>query len=212
MKNNSNINSNNTIFIFIISLFIIIFIIISYFIFTNSIIDSSDSTDSTDSTNNNNNNKINNTSINMFSNKKDVFHIRDNVFSYNEAKAVCDAHDSKLATIEQMLDAWKKGANWCSYGWSEGQLALYPTQRDFWDQLQGDNLRKTECGEPGLNGGYFNNSNFKFGANCYGVRPPASGSDKVKNRRKTRTTHNKLVEKYDGKQYKISPFSNSNWR
>ena len=56
----------------------------------------------------------------------EVFNIRDNIFTYNEAKAVCAAHGARLATIEDLIAAYDKGANWCSYGWTQGQLALYP--------------------------------------------------------------------------------------
>ena len=30
----------------------------------------------------------------------------------------------------------RNGANWCSYGWSDGQLALI--LKDFWAKLQSD--------------------------------------------------------------------------
>ena len=46
-------------------------------------------------------------------------------YNYEEAKAICKAYDSELATYDQIEDAYNKGANWCSYGWSEGQLALF---------------------------------------------------------------------------------------
>ena len=75
-----------------------------------------------------------------------------------------------LANINEVIDSFKKGANWCSYGWSEGQMALFPTQKDFWEKLQGDSMRKHECGVPGVNGGYFENKNYHFGANCYGEK------------------------------------------
>ena len=29
------------------------------------------------------------------------------------------------------------------------------------------------CGRPGVNGGYFDNPNIKFGVNCYGQKPDA---------------------------------------
>ena len=45
----------------------------------------------------------------MFKEKK-IFNIRDNIFTYNEARAVCAAHDAKLASLEEMIEAYKK---WC---------------------------------------------------------------------------------------------------
>ena len=75
-------------------------------------------------------------------------------------------------------DSVNNGANWCNYGWVEGQMALFPIQKDFWEKLQQDSSRKYECGVPGLNGGYFKNPHYKFGANCYGVKPKIQDKDK----------------------------------
>ena len=30
---------------------------------------------------------------------------------------------------------------------------------------------KNTCGNPGINGGYFENASLKFGVNCYGYKP-----------------------------------------
>ena len=40
-------------------------------------------------------------------------------------------------------------------------------------KLQGDENLKNACGRPGINGGFIGNPNVRFGANCYGVKPPA---------------------------------------
>jgi hypothetical protein len=111
--------------------------------------------------------------------KKEVFHVGDNVFTYDESKAVCKSLDSKLATYDQVVDAYKNGADWCSYGWSEDQMALFPTQKKTWDELQkAPNDRKSDCGSIGINGGYFEDKNLKLGANCYGAkRPKDEGSE-----------------------------------
>jgi hypothetical protein len=34
------------------------------------------------------------------------------------------------------------------------------------------------CGRPGLNGGYFDNPEMRFGVTCYGKKPPQSAHDK----------------------------------
>ena len=68
--------------------------------------------------------------------KKQVFHIPSNVYDYDNAKALCHAYDAQLATIDQMEEAYKTGAEWCSYGWSDKQMILYPTQKSTWDTLQ----------------------------------------------------------------------------
>jgi len=49
-------------------------------------------------------------------------------------------------------------------------MALFPTQQATWQALQTDPVNKTNCGRPGINGGYFDPQT-KFGVNCYGVKP-----------------------------------------
>lgn len=110
---------------------------------------------------------------------KEVFYIAGNNYVYNEAAAVCAAYDAELATQDQVQDAYVKGGEWCGYGWTAGGMALYPTQKDTWDKLQqeADTSRRTACGRPGVNGGYFD-PNMKFGVNCYGVKPGDTGVNK----------------------------------
>ena len=48
----------------------------------------------------------------------EVFHISDNTYTYDEANAICKAFDSRLATYEELENAYNNGAEWCSYGWS----------------------------------------------------------------------------------------------
>ena len=168
-----------------------------------------------DNDNNDNNNSNNNSSSN--SSDKEVFNIRDNVFTYNEAKAACAAYGARLATIDDMIAAYDRGANWCSYGWNEGQLAMYPTQKEYWAKLQMDGSRRTECGEPGLNGGYFENPEFKFGANCFGKKPTGKHDEREKTTigRNINNPYENLVEKYkaeiEANKFRISPFNEDNF-
>ena len=67
---------------------------------------------------------------------KEVFNIKSNMFTYNEAELVCKAYGAELATLEQLVDAHQNGANWCNYGWTKEQLALYPIQEKFSKQLK----------------------------------------------------------------------------
>jgi hypothetical protein len=102
----------------------------------------------------------------------EVFHIDDSQFTYADAPAVCAAYGAELATLEQIIEAYNSGAEWCGYGWSAGGFALYPTQKKTWEALQAepDTVKRTGCGRPGVNGGYFD-PNTKFGVNCYGFKP-----------------------------------------
>lgn len=104
--------------------------------------------------------------------EEEVFHISNQIYTYPQAQKKCKAYGAKLANYNQVMNAYNKGAEWCSYGWSEGQHAYYPTQFCTWEKLQEGSRRwRKSCGNPGVNGGYFNNSNLRFGVNCYGIKP-----------------------------------------
>ena len=103
--------------------------------------------------------------------RKQVFHIPANIYDYDNAKAVCQAYGANLANIDQMEEAHKSGAEWCSYGWSDNQMILFPTQKSTWEELQRNPDTKNSCGRPGINGGFMDNASIKAGVNCYGVKP-----------------------------------------
>ena len=103
--------------------------------------------------------------------KPQVFHIPGNKYTFDNADALCQAYGAKLANYDEIEQAYKNGAEWCSYGWSEGQMAYFPTQKKTFDYLQGVEGHENDCGRPGINGGYIANPNVRFGVNCYGYRP-----------------------------------------
>jgi hypothetical protein len=151
---------------------------------------------------------------------EEVFHIPGNVYGYDDAKAVCKALGSRLATYSEVETSYKNGAEWCSYGWSDGQMALFPTQKDTYDTLQKIDEHQHDCGRPGVNGGYIKNENVQFGVNCYGLKP--SINDKETQLMTNVTPYpitkkekrlNKKVEEYK-KQLStllISPFNQKKW-
>jgi hypothetical protein len=96
----------------------------------------------------------------------------------NMMAPLCRALGAELATYDQVKEAWSKGADWCNYGWVKGQAAVYPTQEDTWKKIQvGSEEDRNSCGVIGLNGGFFDNPEMKFGVNCYGSKPPQSEHD-----------------------------------
>ena len=103
--------------------------------------------------------------------RKQVFNIPGNQYTYDDAKALCNAYDADLATYQQIESSYKDGGEWCNYGWSDGQMALFPTQQNTFDNLQKIKGHEHDCGRPGVNGGYIANPKIKFGVNCYGVKP-----------------------------------------
>ena len=109
--------------------------------------------------------------------KDEVFNISNNLYTYDDAQAICTAYGAQLANYEQIEDAYKNGGEWCNYGWSDGQMAFFPTQKSTWDKLQKNPKHKNDCGRPGVNGGYMANPFIKFGVNCYGKKPVATDAE-----------------------------------
>ncbi len=151
---------------------------------------------------------------------KQVFHIPDNKYNYENAKAICNAYGGRLATVKEMQEAYEKGADWCGYGWSDGQMALYPTQYDKWANLQKIKGHEHDCGRPGINGGYISNPNVNFGINCYGYKPKitqqeAEAMKMAPQYPKTmrEIEFDKRVDYWKGKleQIEVSPFNHNNW-
>lgn len=153
-------------------------------------------------------------------NKKQVFHIPKNKYTYEDARAICKAYDSRLATYKEIDEAYQKGADWCGYGWSEGQMALYPTQFEKWQNLQKIPGHKHDCGRPGINGGYIDNPNVRYGINCYGYKPKISeeaiqemATKPMYPKTKKEIDFEKKVEKWKEKlpTILVSPFNHDNW-
>ena len=156
--------------------------------------------------------------------KKEVFYIKDNVYNYEEAKAVCKAHDAELADYNQLEKVYSEGGEWCGYGWSRDQMILFPTQKKTWNKLQTIDGHENDCGRPGINGGYIENTKAKFGVNCYGVKRSPNDYevallDQMKKEKYPTSSidqkFNENVNKYkkDIKENKfvITPFNNTKW-
>jgi len=104
-------------------------------------------------------------------NGQQVFNIPGNYYSYKDAKSLCKAYGAELASYDQVEKAYNDGSEFCNYGWSEGQMALFPTQKATYEKLQKIEGHENDCGRPGINGGYMANPDLQFGANCYGYKP-----------------------------------------
>lgn len=156
-----------------------------------------------------------------FSNrKKQVFHVSDNKYNYDDAKAICTAYDGRLATYNEINQAYNEGADWCGYGWSDKQMALFPTQEEKWQQLQKIDGHHNDCGRPGINGGFIDNPNIKFGINCYGVKPAISAmeaeymrNEQLYPKTKKEIMFDKKVDYWRSKlpDVMVSPFNSDNW-
>ena len=152
--------------------------------------------------------------------KKQVFNIPGNYYTYDNAKALCTAYGAELASYDQIEKAYNNGAEWCNYGWSANQLALFPTQKKTYDTLQNIPGHENDCGRTGVNGGYIANPNVKFGANCYGYKPKITSDEEEL--MKTASPYpetpqdiafQKKVDfmKNNLDQILVSPFNHNNW-
>ena len=142
-----------------------------------------------------------------------VFHISNQNYTYDEARCKCGSYDAKLATYPQIVESYNKGAEWCSYGWSEGQTAYYPTQKCNWKKKS--KKEQEACGKPGINGGFFSDKKLRFGVNCFGKKPEGKiikikddtcGSEEGANGEKCSYNSKNRLETDE-----IAPFNDNTW-
>ena len=151
----------------------------------------------------------------------EVFNVSKNDYTFYDAEPLCKALGAQLATYDQVKDAYEKGADWCNYGWVKGQVAIYPTQKETWDSIQqGPEEERGACGKPGVNGGYFDNPELRFGVNCYGIKPNQSAHDEAELMKKgaiPKTTAGLKIDKKvqefqeDATRLGILPFNEGKW-
>ena len=150
---------------------------------------------------------------------KQVFNVSENKFTFREAPAVCKALGAELATLDQLADGYRQGADWCNYGWVEGQMAFYPTQKSTWEKLQKNSTpeRRNMCGKPQLNGGYFDNPNLRFGVTCYGIKPSPKGKERIKSTfmsdadAELQALIDKFKKDLDNELISLTPFNQDSW-
>ena len=123
----------------------------------------------------------------IYKQKKECFFI-EGKYSYKQAKNVAYSIDCTLATVEQLNEDFKQGANWCKFGWLDKQIVAYPNQ-----------IPSTYCGAKGINGNYQPNINKNYGVVCYGLKPKT-----LIEQRKKEYSLDKLIKR-------IRPFDDSYW-
>lgn len=92
---------------------------------------------------------------------EEVYCIGEDIYRYQEAIEECEKRGGRIATEEDVADAYSKGAHWCNLGWVDGMKAFYPMQTT---------IPGGKCGKKGLNGGRLP-TQLKLGAICYGIKP-----------------------------------------
>jgi hypothetical protein len=154
---------------------------------------------------------------------KQVFNISNNLYTYDDSKAVCKSFDARLATYDEVEEAYKDGGEWCNYGWSENQSIYFPKQKKTWEELQKDPKRKNDCGRPGINCGFIANPNTRFGVNCYGKKPKPTDAEvkymsAKKNSPAPKTPEEELIDKkvkmfkdHRDKLIRLNGFNQNKW-
>lgn len=108
--------------------------------------------------------------------KKEVFLIY-NKYSFLEAKEICKSYSGRLATEKDLIKAFKNGANWCSWGWLDGEMIGYPVQEEYWTRIE--KTHKGFCGPTAGINKIANVDPFKrFSVTCYGIKPKKTKHDK----------------------------------
>ena len=152
--------------------------------------------------------------------REQVFNIPGNYYGYEDAKSLCSAYGARLANYNEIDDAYKSGGEWCNYGWSDGQMALFPTQQSTFDGLQKIPGHENDCGRPGINGGYIANPHVKFGVNCFGYKPKITKEEEelMQNSTPYPKTEKDLAMERRVEYWKkrlneilVSPFNYKNW-
>lgn len=149
-----------------------------------------------------------------------VFNIPGNYYDYEDAKSLCTAYGARLASYDEVENAYNDGAEWCNYGWSQNKLALFPTQKSTYEKLQTIPGHENDCGRPGVNGGYMENPKIKYGVNCFGNKPAITPDEAIL---MSNTTPYPKTEKDIAMEERVeywksklndilvSPFNNNQW-
>jgi hypothetical protein len=102
-------------------------------------------------------------------------------------------------------------------------MILFPTQKETWDKLQKNEKTKNNCGRPGINGGFINNPNVKFGVNCFGKKPTPTNVELAmmsaqQNQPVPQTSEQKMLDKKvqfwkenADKLLKVNAFNGQKW-
>lgn len=148
--------------------------------------------------------------------EKEVFNISRNIYALEDADAACRVFDAEVATLDQVIDAHKGGANWCNVGWTKDGVAAFPVQKDVWDRVQmNDEGKRNECGmNPGINVAR-SDPHLLYGVNCYGKKPDPRGLEKIKSKYMSDLEKRNLLKynefKKNQKDMTILPFNEDKW-
>lgn len=93
------------------------------------------------------------------------YHLRLGRYHLNFTKAVlaCQEQDAKVASYDQLLDAWRGGLDWCNAGWLSDGSVRYPITKPR-EPCGGANIT------PGLRSYGWQNRRSLFDVFCFASR------------------------------------------
>lgn len=149
------------------------------------------------------------------SNTKQVFNVKRNIFSLDDSEAACGVFGADVASIDQLIAAHKKGADWCNVGWTKDGIAAFPVQMETWKKTQeNQGVRRNECGSYGINVAR-SDPHLLYGVNCYGVKPSPRGNEKIKHSYMSDKESEKLLKMDEFRKninnIPIMPFNDKKW-
>jgi hypothetical protein len=102
-------------------------------------------------------------------------------YTYPEAKEICKLYKGDIASLEQLDEAFKKGANWCTWGWLNEKYIAYPVQESYWKFIE--KQHKGFCGPTaGVNKIKNIDISKRFSINCFGIKPKQTKKDLQKSK------------------------------
>ena len=119
---------------------------------------------------------------NKFYYPAETFQIGNYNHTYDKAPSLCASLGASVATYDQLSDAQKAGANWCSTGFVADKgprTAFYPIT---YDTMQGCGNGRTGVMEWIGNEQWFGPTNlpaYKAGTNCFGNKPDQNAWSKI---------------------------------
>ena len=145
---------------------------------------------------------VGNVNTNSFKTQNDeVYSTTKNIWTYDDAEAVCKSQGAELASYDQLVKAAENGAHWCNLGWVKSETtndgepfkyAHYPVQRKEFNEVKKSKY-PNKCGQIwntkydekpfSIQGGAYNKNNL-LAVNCIGPKRQPLIDEKRKMERK----------------------------
>ena len=97
--------------------------------------------------------------------RAEVFATSGYSHTFAQAESVCNAYGARVAFTQEVYQAQRDGADWCSCSWVQEGLALYPITTSFAGGCGGFSIGVRSCGAQSFISGNL------FAVTCWGIKP-----------------------------------------